>query len=223
VPLEEALGYRFRNPALLAEALTHKSHANERRHTTAFNERLEFLGDSVLGLAVSGYLFRAHPDRDEGFLSKTRAAIVSRPSLARWAGELRLGHHLALGVGENLTGGKDRQSLLANALEAVLGAVYLDGGLEPAEKIVQAWLAKLDHGELDFDYKTELQILVQRRRGKFPDYEVLEESGPEHSKTFTVRVGFGGKALGLGTAPTKKEAQQAAARNALDYLKTHKL
>ncbi|HNW45665.1 MAG TPA: ribonuclease III [Elusimicrobiales bacterium] len=218
--LEEIIGYKFRNGKLLEEALTHKSHAAE-RGSPADNERLEFLGDSVLGLVVSCYLFRAHPSEDEGYLSKAKSAIVSRANLARWAAALGLGNHLFLGAGEHLSGGKNRLSILANAIEAVLGAVYLDGGLAPVEKLIAAWLASQAPDAMDEDYKSGLQEQIQKRHKHPPDYELMEERGPEHDKRFTVRVYLGKKTLGLGTGKNKKEAHQAAAKNALEYLRTH--
>lgn len=220
--LEAAIGYSFRDKALLDEALTHKSHSAE-TGGGGFNERLEFLGDSVLGLVVSDYLYRENPSEDEGFLSKSRSAIVSRASLARWAEELGLGRHLRLGAGEHLSGGSRRHSTLANALEAVLGAVYLDGGLAPAEKIVIPWLEAQGTKNLETDHKSELQEQIQKRYKRPPDYELLEEKGPEHDKLFTVRVHLGRKTLGMGSGKTKKEAHQAAAMNALHYLSTHEI
>ncbi len=220
--LEAVIGYRFRDKGLLEEALTHKSHATE-TGGRCHNERLEFLGDSVLGMTVSYYLFLRNPSEDEGFLSKTKAAVVSRANLARWAEALALGNHLYLGAGEHLSGGAKRHSILANAMEAVLGAVYLDGGLAPVEKLVVPWLESQGTRELDEDYKSSLQELIQKRHKRPPDYELTSEAGPEHEKLFTVRVFLGRKTLGLGSGRNKKEAQQAAARNALDYLATHEV
>ncbi|MCM2267612.1 MAG: ribonuclease III [Elusimicrobiales bacterium] len=220
--LEEVIGYRFRDKELLAEALTHKSHATE-QGSPRHNERLEFLGDSVLGLVVSYYLFLKNPSEDEGFLSKTKSAMVSRANLARWAETLNLGRHLSLGAGEHLSGGSHRHSILANALEAVLGAVYLDGGLSCAEKIIIPWVEGQAPEKLDADNKSALQELIQKKHKRPPDYELMTETGPEHDKVFTVRVHLGKKTLGLGTGKNKKEAQQAAAKNALDYLNTHEL
>jgi len=220
--LEEVIGYKFKDRGLLDEALTHKSHATERgalRH----NERLEFLGDSVLGMVVAYYLFLKNPSEDKGFLSKTKSAIVSRANLARWAETIGLGHHLYLGAGEQLSGGSTRHSILSNAMEAVLGAVYMDGGLPPVEKIIIPWLETQSGAELDVDYKSELQEIIQKRHKRPPDYELMSESGPEHNKLFTIRVYLGKKTLGLGSGHNKKEAQQAAARNALDYLSTHEV
>jgi len=219
--LEEVIGYGFRDKELLAEALTHKSHATE-QGSSRYNERLEFLGDSVLGLVVSYYLFLKHPSEDEGFLSKNKSALVSRANLARWAEALGLGRHLNLGAGEHLNGG-GRHSILSNALEAVLGAVYLDGGLPHVEKIVIPWLEGQLPESLDCDNKSALQELIQKKHKRPPDYELVSETGPEHDKMFTVRVHLGRKTLGVGTGKNKKEAQQAAARNALDYLSTHEV
>lgn len=220
--LEEVIGYKFRDKELLAEALTHKSHATE-SGGPRYNERLEFLGDSVLGLVVSYYLFLKNPSEDEGFLSKSKSAIVSRANLARWAEAIGLGHHLYLGAGEHLSGGAKRHSILANALEAVLGAVYLDGGLPPIERLVIPWLESQVPEKLDIDHKSTLQEQIQKRHKRPPDYELMTATGPEHEKLFTVRVFLGRKTLGLGSGKNKKEAQQAAARNALDYLASHEV
>ncbi len=220
--LEEVIGYEFRDKELLTEALTHKSHATE-SGSPRNNERLEFLGDSVLGLIVSYYLFLKNPSEDEGFLSKTKSAIVSRANLARWAEAIGIGHYIILGAGEKLSGGSRRHSILANAIEAVLGAVYLDGGLPNAEKIIIPWLEGQAPGELDIDHKSMLQEMIQKRHKRPPDYELMSESGPEHEKLFTIRVYLGKKTLGLGSGKNKKEAQQAAAKNALDYLATHEI
>ena len=218
--LEEIIGYKFSDKALLEEALTHKSHATE-RGILRNNERLEFLGDSVLGLVVSYYLFLKNPSEDEGFLSKNKSGLVSRANLARWAEAIGLGHHISLGAGEHLSGGSKRHSILANAMEAVLGAVYLDGGLHPAEKLIIPWLESQVPGNLDIDHKSLLQEIIQKTHKRPPDYELMSETGPEHEKLFTVRAYLGKKTLGLGSGKNKKEAQQAAAKNALDYLGTH--
>lgn len=220
--LEEKLGYKYKNRKLLDEALTHKSHAAE-HSSPEDNERLEFLGDSVLGLVVSGYLFHKHPSEDEGYLSKARAAIVSRENLARWGKDLGLGNFLLLGAGENSSGGKHRKSNLANAVEALLGAAYLDGGLAAVEAVVMPWLPTQQPAEIASDYKSELQEKIQKRLKRPPSYELLEETGPEHDKRFTVRVFLGKKTLGLGDGKSLKEAHQAAARSALEYLQAHTL
>ncbi|MCR4819822.1 MAG: ribonuclease III [Elusimicrobiales bacterium] len=219
---QEKLGYTFKNPKLIDEALTHKSFSAE-HNMPENNERLEFLGDSVLELVVSGYLYSRFPDKDEGFLSKSRAFLVSRETMAAWAAELKLGFYLRLGAGEILSGGKTRRNNLANAMEAVLGAVYLDGGLEAASAIILDWLKKQKPAEIPEDSKTQLQLIIQKKYKIMPSYETLEESGPEHDKTFKVRVFLGSKTLGLGKGKSLKSAQQAAAHEAMSYVSTHKL
>ena len=219
--IEEVIGYSFKNKELLAQALTHKSYSTERGQA-GFNERMEFLGDSVLGLIVSYYLFTEYPGEDEGYLSKVKSALVSRANLARWAKDLDLGGHVFLGVGESQTGGTKRASILANSLEALIGAVYLDGGIEKASAFISRWLDHPDAASsVDTDYKSALQELIQKRHKKPPEYEIMHTEGPEHEKVFTVRVKIGRKVLGVGAGKNKKEAQQAAARNAFDYLQNH--
>jgi len=215
--LEEALGYRFRRPELLEEALTHKSYAFEkggRRH----NERLEFLGDSVLAAVTAHRLFERHPEEDEGRLSKMKAALVSRPTLTRWARKIRIAAYLRLGAGEEATGGRERASILANAVEALIGAVYLDGGYAPAFELVQLWLGEEAAGLEETDYKSRFQEIVQKRHKVPPEYKMVKTTGPDHDKTFTVRVQFGSKVLGTGHGKSKKEAEQDAARDALEKL-----
>ena len=221
--IEAVLGYCFKNRELLKEALTHKSFSTERGQAS-HNERLEFLGDSVLGLIVSCYLFEEHPGQDEGYLSKVKSVLVSRSNLACWAKDLNLGEHVFLGVGEGQTGGKKRSSILSNCFEALLGAIYLDGGLEPATAFVKRWLHGQDMGGMEEqDYKSVLQEMIQKRHKIPPGYEVLSAEGPEHDKVFTMRVKIGRKVLGLGAGKNKKEAQQAAAKNAIDYLEHHEV
>lgn len=220
--LEEAIGYEFRDRGLLQEALTHTSHAHESA-SARHNERLEFLGDSVLGLAVAHYLFEKNPSESEGFLSDTRAALVSSASQARWAASLGLGHHLRLGAGERSKGGAEAQNNLANAVEALLGAVFLDGGLPPVVRIVRGWLDTSAFTGLEANHKKALQEFIQKRHQRPPDYEIVSQEGPDHARTFKVRVFLGKKTLGLGSGRSKREAQQEAARNALDYLSSHKL
>ena len=220
--IEEIIGYSFLDKELLREALTHKSYSSEESFSS-HNERLEFLGDSVLGLVAAYYLFKRHPGNNEGYLSKIKSALVSRPSLAKWAAAMGLGEHLLLGVGENLTGGKMRSSILSNALEALIGAVYIDGGLEPAEKIITAWLSTQTAELLETDYKSALQERIQKKHKTPPEYEVLGTQGPEHDKIFTMRVKIGKKILGLGSGKNKKEAEQSAAENALIYLESHEI
>lgn len=215
--LEDLVGHRFRDPALLAEALTHKSYAYEQgalRH----NERLEFLGDSVLAAVVAHRLFLDHPDEDEGRLSKQKASLVSRPTLARWAEECALGKHLKLGSGEETTGGRVRPSILSNALEAVIGALYLDGGYEAARRFVETRFLAAKGEFVESDFKSRLQEVVQKRHKVPPEYRLVETTGPDHDKTFSVTVIVGAKSLGGGTGKTKKEAEQDAARDALRKL-----
>lgn len=217
-PLEEVVGHRFRDPGLLKQALSHKSFASE-SGTGVYNERLEFLGDSVLAAVVAHQLFADYPLEDEGTLSKKKSLLVSRPSLAAWGEELGLGARLYLGVGEETTGGRTRQSLLANAVEALIGAVYLDGGYEAAAAFVRRWCAGR-HGSLaETDHKSRLQELLQKKHKTPPTYELASAAGPDHDKTFFVVVRMGDRELGRGTGKNKKEAEQAAARDALSRTK----
>lgn len=212
-PLEEVVGYRFRNPERLKEALSHKSFASESQSGVS-NERLEFLGDSILSAVVAHRLFVKHPGEMEGNLSKRKAQLVSRPNLARWAGELNLGAYLYLGVGEESSGGRARHSLLGNALEALIGAMYLDGGYGAAERFIAERLEF--HDELEpTDYKSRLQEVLQKKHKVPPGYEMTEATGPDHDKTFSVLVRLGRKVLGRGAGKSKKEAEQAAAKDAL--------
>lgn len=216
LPLEEVIGYRFKDPALLQEALSHRSFASESK-TGVYNERLEFLGDSILAAVVAHELYAAHPSDAEGSLSKKKSQLVSRPSLARWAAELDLGKHLLLGVGEETSGGRSRQSLLANALEALIGAIYLDGGYAAAGRFIRHCLGR--HGLVEeTDHKSRLQEVLQKRYKVPPAYEVEHSAGPDHDKTFQVVVHLGRKVLGKGSGKTKKEAEQAAARAALEQM-----
>ena len=214
-PLEEVIGYRFRDAALLQEALSHKSFASESK-TGVFNERLEFLGDSILAAVVAHQLCADYPQDDEGSLSKKKSQLVSRPSLAHWAVELNLGAYLYLGVGEDSSGGRHRASLLANALEALIGAIYLDGGYQAAGHFIRQWCIGR-HGSLtETDYKSRLQEVLQKKFKVPPAYELTHAAGPDHDKTFQVVVHMGRKVLGRGSGKTKKEAEQAAARDALE-------
>lgn len=220
--LQEKLGYTFKNPELLTDALTHTSFSAE-HHSAINNERLEFLGDSVLGFVVSGFLYNAFPDKDEGFLSKSKAFLVSRETMAEWAADLHIGYYLHLGIGEVLNGGKDRRNNLANAMEAVLGAVYLDGGIECVSRIILDWLKTKKPAEIPEDSKTMLQAHLQQKYKIMPAYETLESSGPDHDKTFKVRVYVGEKTLGIGMGKSLKAAQQCAAHEALGFMQTHKI
>ena len=216
-PLEEAIGYRFKDPQLLKEALSHKSFASESK-TGIYNERLEFLGDSILAAVVAHQLYVDYPLENEGSLSKKKSQLVSRPSLAHWAAELDLGSHLFLGVGEETSGGRSRQSLLANALEALIGAIYLDGGYAASARFIREWCMGR-HGSLEeTDYKSRLQEVLQKKYKVPPTYELAHSAGPDHDKTFQVVVHLGKKVLGRGSGKSKKEAEQAAARNALESM-----
>ena len=216
-PLEAVIGYRFKNPGLLKQALSHKSFASE-SGSGIYNERLEFLGDSILAAVVAHQLFAEYPDDPEGSLSKKKSLLVSRPSLAAWAEELGLGVHLYLGVGEETSGGRTRQSLLANALEAVLGAMYLDGGYDAAANFIRAWCARKHGSLLETDHKSRLQELLQKRYKTPPNYELASAAGPDHDKTFSIVVRIGARELGRGTGKNKKEAEQAAALDALSRM-----
>ncbi len=220
--LEEKLNYTFQNPALLENALTHSSRANESRGKLQSNERLEFLGDSILGMVVADHLYRNHPDLPEGELTRTRAALVCEESLVQAAQELGLGDYLRLGRGEEAGGGRQRPSIRADAVEAVLAAVYLDGGLDPVRRIIQRYILTREIAGLTQprDYKTTLQELVQREGAQVLQYRLTGESGPDHDKRFTVEVALNGAPLGSGSGHSKKEAEQMAARAAIRMLQS---
>lgn len=226
--IEQIIGYTFRNKDLLIEALTHRSFAYERGeggHTSKDNERLEFLGDAVLELAISHYLWHLYPHYTEGELSRLRSAIVREEELARLAERLHLNDYLILGKGEEQTGGRRKPSILSGAVEAILGAIYLDGGWENVMRFVETnflpFLEPLSNKdplrELDHDYKTRLQEWMQGNFKKAPTYRIDREEGPDHAKTFYVSVLMDGKVLARGKGRSKKEAQQKAARIA--YMK----
>ena len=216
------MGVAFSNIALLDEALTHPSYANESRDSIPHNERLEFLGDAVLELASSTYLYKQFPQCSEGELTKMRASLVQSDTLARLARRLHLGRHLRLGHGELCGGGADRQNNLENVFEAVIGAVYLDRGWEAARDYVCTQLVpeigNVQPTQVRRDYKTTLQEHVQKDRHMSVAYELVGESGPDHDKRFTTRVLVGGETLGEGTGPSKKKAEQQAAARALSKL-----
>ena len=219
--LEKRLNYSFHNPALLEEALNHSSYANEHRAAgIRSNERLEFLGDSVLGFVTAEFLFCQHPDLPEEDLTRIRAALVCEQSLYEVARKLDLGKYLKLGRGEETGGGRERTSILADATEAVFAAVYLDGGIEAASGLIHRCL--LDAGKEEVleerrrDYKTALQELVQRQADQVLTYHMVGEVGPDHDKTFQAEVRLNGQPIGSGSGHSKKEAEQAAARAALE-------
>ena len=219
--LEAKLGYTFQDKHLLENALTHSSYANENRgRSYGSNERLEFLGDSVLGMVVADYLYRTHPDLPEGDLTRTRAALVCEGSLVEVAQALALGQYLKLGRGEDAGGGRTRHSILADAVEAVLAAVYLDGGLGPARGIIQRFLLNQEEEKCTSrDYKTALQELVQRESGQILEYRLTGAAGPDHAKIFSVAVELNGRVVGAGEGHSKKEAEQNAAKAAITTLK----
>ena len=219
--LEERLGYTFQDKELLYHALTHSSYANEHRGAgLTSNERLEFLGDSVLGMVVADYLYHVHPDTPEGELTRTRAALVREGSLHEAALTLDLGSYLRLGRGEDAGGGRKRPSLLADAMEAVLAAIYLDGGIEPTRNLIKKLILDRESEKTvkRGDYKTALQELVQRTPGSVITYQLVNESGPDHCRIFEMEVSVGGKPVGRGEGHTKKEAEQQAARMAIETL-----
>ena len=217
---EKRIGYTFRERDLLTRAITHKSYSHEARHENArHNETFEFLGDSVLGFVIGDVLFRHFPELDEGALSKMKAYLVSATSLAEKARAFDMGEVILLGVGEEKTGGRKKDSLLANLFEAMIAAIYLDGGIDPARKLIEDSfredISRIDREDLLFhDYKTALQELAQGKGLPLPDYSVVEEVGPDHDKTFVVEVKIGNH-IARGEGSSKKEAQQQAARHAL--------
>lgn len=221
--LEAKLGYTFRDPSLLRAALYHSSYANEHRASgIRSNERLEFLGDAVLGFVTAEHLYKKHPDMPEGELTRLRAALVCEDSLHEVAQALALGDWLRLGRGEELGGGRQRPSILADAVESVFAAVYLDGGMDAAAALIHRVLLDREREEAveerRRDYKTELQERVQRRNGQLLRYELTGSTGPDHAKEFAFRVTLNGAEIGTGSGRSKKEAEQAAARAALEQL-----
>ena len=220
--LEARIGYTFHDRRLLQNALMHSSYANENRaRGCTSNERLEFLGDSVLGMVTAMRLYRLYPDMPEGKLSRLRAELVCEQSLHAVALELGLGSYIRLGHGEARNGGRERPSILADAVEAIIAAIYLDGGLESAQRfILDHIVTGLAEGQMHHvaDYKTDLQERVQRKPGQALEYTLLSESGPDHNKSFTMNVLLNGSEIGRGTGRTKKEAEQSAAKSALERM-----
>lgn len=220
--LEAKLKYKFNNIELLKNALIHSSYANELRGNTHSNERLEFLGDSVLSIIVAEHIYNKYPNMPEGELTRMRAALVCEKSLCVFSRELGLGDYLLLGRGEDKNGGRERDSILADAFEAVLAAIYLDGGMSRAKThILNTVLRDLEHynDEDAFkDYKTTLQEIIQRNPEESVSYSLIEESGPDHNKQFKVAVNLNSNVIGIGTGKSKKQAEQMAARQALKLM-----
>jgi ribonuclease-3 len=221
--LELALDYKFQDAELLLTAITHRSYLNEHKSASEHNERLEFLGDAVLELIVTDYLYRKYPASPEGELTAWRSALVKGEHLAEIANELQLGSYLRLSRGEAKSGGREKAYLLANALESIIGAVYLDGGIKPAtnliEQLILPRLTAIIATGSHIDAKSRLQELAQDRRNATPEYKVIQEAGPDHAKEFTVSALVNGESIGTGKGPNKQAAEQAAAKDALGKLK----
>lgn len=215
------IGYHFHDEKLLRQALTHSSFANEKhlkKHSD--NERLEFLGDAVLEIISSEFLYKEYPDKPEGELTKLRASIVCEPTLALCTKDIALGEYLLLGKGEDQTGGRGRKSILSDALEAVIGAIYLDGGFANAKEFIHKYiLTDIEHKQLFYDSKTILQEIVQENGTQPVEYILTKEEGPDHNKNFTVEARVNGKVMGQGSGHTKKAAEQAAAYQAIRVLR----
>lgn len=219
---EELIGVKFKKLYILDAALTHSSYANEHPSTTQYNERLEFLGDSVLSMIVSEYLYKKYQDKQEGKLSRIRASVVCEPSLSEMARKIMINKYISIGKGEELTGGRNKDSLLADACEAVIAAIYIDSGYEAAKNFVLHFLKDkietVSKDEIFNDYKSKLQEHLQKRQDCLIKYNLLSESGPPHDKTFEIEVQIDGKSSGKGKGKSKKEAEQRAAKQALKNL-----
>ena len=220
--LEEILKYTFKNKNLIKEALSHSSYANENKKTRHSNERLEFLGDSVLSIVVSQYLFQHFTHLPEGELTKIRASLVCEKSLHVFAKQINLGKYIFLGKGEENTGGRERPSILADAFEAVIAAIYLDGGLEAAEKHILRFIPEDIDSKKQMsnfsDYKTILQEVIQKNPEEKIEYSLVSESGPDHNKAFTVQVCLNSNVIVRGTGKSKKDEEQMAAKEALELM-----
>ena len=219
--LEKRLDYKFKDIKLLKNALTHSSYANEVRSGVTSNERLEFLGDSVLSIIVSEHIYKNFPNMPEGELTRLRASLVCEKALCTFSRELDLGSYLLLGKGEDKGGGRERDSILADAFEAVLAALFLDGGMEVAKRHVMRFVLRelSNHIQDSFkDYKTLLQEIIQRNPEESVSYELIGEEGPDHDKRFTVEVHLNSNVIGKGTGKSKKQAEQMAAKQALDLM-----
>lgn len=220
--LQNKIGYQFKNPALLNEALTHSSYANEHKSQhIKYNERLEFLGDSVLSIVVSDYIYKNCPELPEGELTKLRASLVCEKSLYEFAKKIDLGKYLILSKGERNNGGADRPSILSDAFEALIAAIYIDGGIAPVSKHILNFIIpaiKNSKKKKINDYKTTLQEIIQKNPGEKLEYVLVKESGPDHNKHFVVEVHLNSNVIGKGGGRSKKEAEQQAAREALELM-----
>lgn len=217
---QKIIGYTFKNENLLIEALSHSSYANENKKNRKSNERLEFLGDSVLSIVVSKHIFNDYKNLPEGELTKLRASLVCEKALYQFSKKIHLGEYILLGKGEEMTGGRQRPSILADAFEAVIASIYLDGGFEPVEKYILSFLPKdIIHNQPVFnDFKTVLQEIVQKNPEETVEYILVEEKGPEHDKAFVVNVCLNSNVIGQGVGKSKKEAEQKAAKEALELM-----
>lgn len=220
VSLEKKIGYTFNDKKYLTEALTHSSFANERHNKMVSNERLEFLGDAVLSIISAQYLFEKYPHMPEGQLSKLRSSLVCTDSLSEFARKIQLGDSLFLGKGEANNGGADRPTILENAFEALIAAIYLDGGMECAKEFVLGFLSEaVETHHISFkDYKTTLQEIIQQNPDETLNYVLIGESGPDHDKRFEVEVHLNSNVIGKGIGKTKKSAEQEAAKEALKLM-----
>ncbi|MGL4819280.1 MAG: ribonuclease III [Bacilli bacterium] len=220
---QEHIDIHFQNEQLLQQAFTHSSYVNEHRYTTLKdNERLEFLGDAVLELTISQYLFHTYPNMSEGELTKLRAGIVCEPSLVTIANELNFGKLVLLGKGEEMTGGRNRPALLADAFESFVGALYLDQGMDSVVRFLEQYVfPKIDAGAFShmMDYKSELQEWIQKDGAGTVEYRIVREDGPAHNRLFVMNVFVNGQMCGNGSGKSKKEAEQRAAKEALSQLK----
>ena len=219
--LERTICYQFKEHGLFVQALTHSSYANEHRwNHSRCNERLEFLGDAVLEIVTSDFLYHKYEDLPEGDLTKIRASIVCEPTLAYCAGDISLGEYLLLGKGEEATGGRSRNSVVSDAMEALIGAIYLDGGFANAKEFIHRFILNdIEHKQLFYDSKTILQEMVQSRQEAPLSYEIIREEGPDHNKSFEVCAKIGDEEVGRGAGRTKKAAEQVAAYNGILKLK----
>lgn len=216
--IQDELHIKFINKDLLLNALTHKSYAIEKK-MKYFNERLEFLGDSIISSIVAEFLYNRYPQYDEGKLSRMKSYLVSRVSLVHWAKRIRIGKYILLSRNEESSGGKKRASLLANVFEALIGALYLDRGYEVTRCFILQFLSKLRR-VVDIDYKSKLQEIIQQKLKNTPDYRIVQETGPDHNKVFKIEVLVKKRRLGVGSGKSKKEAEQAAAHSALKIINT---